>query len=836
MNADKITKRSLYSWVFGPNLKLQLLLLAVIVVTVGARVFPLEMQKRVINEAIALKDVNSLVLYCGLYMGAVLLAGILKYFINFLQGFIGQRTLKTIRARLFEHIMTLPMSFFRRMSPGHVSTSLVQELAPVGDFIGSAVAIPVVNILTFFAMAGYMFHLNPLLAGISILIYPVDIAILPLLQKRFNKVNRRKIRRMRDMNAMVAESVTGIHEVHAHGGLPLESKKFSEHIRELFTTNIKFTIYKFGIKFTNNFFQSLGPFMLFLVGGYLAIKGRFDLGALVAFLSAYEKLYDPWKELIEFYQQFQDSKVRYRQVMETYNVDPEHALAPTGRDPYVLDGALHVRNTSFVVGGNIRLLDGVSLDLAHGEHMALVGFSGSGKSTLALVIGQLYTHSQGQVLLGGRNVSDLSRRDMILNVGMVPQHPFIFGGTVRENLLYACDAARLQGGECSGSTQAPDLDRIIMVVQQVGLFVDVLRFGMRARLDPDSDPEMAQCILAARKRFKSQFRDELEHDVDFFEDSGFSSYVPLALNIMGSAPLDPEFAEEKLPSLPFFQNFLVDAELDTPLFELGKRIAERAVDILRHVDDSELFEDSPVSQEEFPELVNLVDRLEKDGKTAVSRADRNRLIALALSYAPGKQGLVPLPPEVADKCVAARERFYAVARTHAPGKFEFYRENRFLRSRNVLENILYGKIQSDSASAEDRLNQLLIQLLIEENILERVVAMGLEFDVGSMGDRLSGGQKQKIALARAFLKAPALLILDEATSALDNASQTRIQNLLERRWKGKASVVSVVHRLDTLPGYDKIAVLKAGRIIEQGPYDELMRKKGALYELVHGRR
>ena len=102
---------------------------------------------------------------------------------------------------------------------------------------------------------------------------------------------------------------------------------------------------------------------------------------------------------------------------------------------------------------------------------------------------------------------------------------------------------------------------------------------------------------------------------------------------------------------------------------------------------------------------------------------------------------------------------------------------------------------------------------------------------GSRGD-----SARRWPLARVFLRQPPLLLLDEATSALDNASQTRIQNLLETRWKGKASVIAVVHRLDTIKGYDKVAVMKAGRIVETGTYEALMNAKGMLHELVNGAR
>jgi ABC-type multidrug transport system fused ATPase/permease subunit len=108
--------------------------------------------------------------------------------------------------------------------------------------------------------------------------------------------------------------------------------------------------------------------------------------------------------------------------------------------------------------------------------------------------------------------------------------------------------------------------------------------------------------------------------------------------------------------------------------------------------------------------------------------------------------------------------------------------------------------------------------------------------VGSKGDRLSGGQRQKIAIGRAFLKKPKILIMDEATSALDNRSQARIQSLLDSHWKGKTTLIAVVHRLDIIQGYDKIGVMKSGKIEEMGPYQELIAKKGLLYELVAGKR
>ena len=121
--------------------------------------------------------------------------------------------------------------------------------------------------------------------------------------------------------------------------------------------------------------------------------------------------------------------------------------------------------------------------------------------------------------------------------------------------------------------------------------------------------------------------------------------------------------------------------------------------------------------------------------------------------------------------------------------------------------------------------------------IERLVELvGLTPDFQKPFQNYSSGMKQKLAIARALLKKPQMLIMDEATSGLDNKSQARIQNLLDAQWKGRCTLIAVVHRLDIIKNYDKVAVMKGGKIVEMGTYDELIDKKGILYELVTGRK
>ncbi|MGW8208510.1 MAG: ABC transporter ATP-binding protein, partial [Syntrophobacteria bacterium] len=476
-----VVNRSLSSWILTSNLKLQALLLVVIVIAVFTRVLPLEMQKRIVNEAIRFGELEMLFRYCALYLAAVVLAVGLKYLINVLQNLIGEAVLADMRKKLYHHILTLPLNFFRKTQPGLVVSSLVTELATAGSFVGMAIAVPVTSVLTLLAFAAYLLWLNPLLAVISLSIYPLVLILLPRIQRRANLANKERVDVTRTLSGKIGEAISGIHEIHGNGSYRIENRKYDKMVEALRKVRVSWNLYKFGVKVLNNFFNSLSPFLIFIVGGYLAIKGRLDLGALVAFISAQEKLYEPWKELIEFYQVYQDATVRYSRTMEYFDGKPEHTLEPEGRKPYELAGSIEVKDLSFEAEGGIQLLDNINLALKPGEQMALVGFSGSGKSTLAQCIGQLHSYTSGHVFLGGKEVKDLSKKDVVYNTGFVSQTPFTFEGTIRENLLYSC-ASVINGDETVESEAMPSLDDMIETLQQTGIFVDVLRFGLNAIL------------------------------------------------------------------------------------------------------------------------------------------------------------------------------------------------------------------------------------------------------------------------------------------------------------------------------------------------------------------
>ncbi len=831
-----ITKRSLFFWAFRGNLKLQLLLLLLIVGIVFTRLVPLEMQKRIVNDAIVLNKFNSLLVYCGIYLLAVTATACIKFAINYLQAVIGERVMFSMRKALYHHIITLPLHFFRTTQPGMVVASLMTELASAGSFAGMALAVPLSNILTLFAFAGYLIWLNWKLALATLCIYPVVVLLIPYLQRKVNRSNKERVDQSRKVSSQIAEAITGINEINVHGAYAEENRKFDYLVEQLRAIRTRWSLFRFCIKTVNNYFVGLGPFVVFLFGGYLVMNGELELGSIVAFLSAQEKLYDPWKELIEFYQVYQDASVRYKRTMNYFDTPIELEIAAAVSLEHTPNGKLEVSKLGYTTPDGITLLNGVTFSLKAGEHLALVGFSGSGKSTLVQCVAKMFNYSDGSIMLDGREVKDMAKNELTEHIGYISQHPFIFSGTICDNLLYAHRAAHEIGFNSKEEYQQPNLDNLILALQQAGLFVDVIRFGLDSLLDK-SDPEMISKVIRVRKQFRKKFGQSLEEYIEFYQEDKYLHHVSIAENIVFCTPVNSTFSHSSLAENHNFRSFLDEMDLTNSLLILGADLVRGTVDFFAGLDGIDLFfEASPVPPAQLDVHRTLLMRLGDDSPNCLPPAEQTSLLTFALQFTPGRHKLLALQSELEIQLLQGRRAWKDWIAENFPNSCTFFEESHYIHGQSILNNILFGRMKTELSHAQEKINQNIIRLLIEEDCLESMAEAGMGFYVGSMGDRLSGGQRQKLAIARVLLKDSKVILMDEATSALDNKSQTRIQRLIEKRWKNTRTVIAVVHRLDIIKGYDKIGVMKSGKLLEFGTYDELIEQKGLLHELVFGKK
>lgn len=519
-----------------------------------------------------------------------------------------------------------------------------------------------------------------------------------------------------------------------------------------------------------------------------------------------------------------------------------------------MQGKISAKDVGFKINNDIQLLEEVSFDLNAGNHLALIGFSGSGKSTLSHLVSQLMKYTNGSIQIDGHEIKDLSKLDIASNISTVAQHPFIFTGTVRDNLLYSCEALHIAGKVDS----LPDRTTLIAMLREVGLVDDVLRWGFRSIIPPQKASPMVDKFLMMRRIIHETLRPHFTSAVEFYDADAFLEYSTIGKNIIFGEYTDNN-SPDYLITKKTFRSFLKSSELESTLYKLGLNIAETTINLLSDLRDDEFFfQGSPMEQEHFDEYARLIEKLKTKPIDRLKEKEKNRILSLALLYIPGKHKIYTISDSLRQTILQARHLFLKevenvnveqcidgtiqkeiiqmdmlqkpVASTY-DSTFIPFCSSQYLNNHSLRDNILFGTV-IDRDAIRDELGELAVSHFSEQGLLDEILEIGLDFHVGSKGDRLSGGQKQKLALARSLLKQTPILILDEATASLDNTSQARIQKYIESTLKGNTTVIAVVHRLDMISGYDHIIVMKEGKIVESGKYEELLQQKGVLYGLV----
>src|SRR5256884_861697 len=365
---------SVYRFILKHSMKQQILLLLLTLSSFPFLYYSLDLPKTIVNRAIAGKhfpepflgfefdQVPYLMVLCAIFLVLVFVNGGFKYFINTLKGQIGERMLRRFRYSLYQRLLCFPLSYFHKNSSAQISPMITVECEQLGGFIGDAFNLPLFQGGQLLTMILFMFMQDPILAAAAIALYPVQGYIIPKLQFKVNQLGKQRVRTVRIVADKVQESASGIIEIQANDTVKLNLTDFAHVLGRIY--DIRFEIYKrkFFAKFLNNFIGQLTPFFFYSLGGYLVIKGDLSFGALVAILAAYKDLASPWKELLDFYQIKEDSRIKYEQIVEQFQPAGMIGARLQMAEPQTsapLTGELSVVNLSFAEEDSSRVLDGI---------------------------------------------------------------------------------------------------------------------------------------------------------------------------------------------------------------------------------------------------------------------------------------------------------------------------------------------------------------------------------------------------------------------------------------------------------------------------------------------
>jgi putative ABC transport system ATP-binding protein len=595
------------------------------------------------------------------------------------------------------------------------------------------------------------------------------------------------------------------------------------------------------------------------------------LGALVAVLAAYKDLAPPWRELLNFYQTKEDSRIKYDQIVEQFEPGrmTSARLLEEPEKVELLGGELIVTNLSLVEDDRIRVIDGIGFTIPAGSHVAIIGQGSSGKGELAQLLAGLIEPTSGRITIGGRDLASLPAAVTGRRIGYVGATPYLFAGTLYDNFLLALRhrpirpaayepaaekrrekelyEARKSGNiafdlkadwidyQSAGVADEKELlERIGEVLDRLDFAEDVYGFGLRCQIDPEKNPEAAARFLEARKSLAARLRAEgITSLVESWDPERYNQNASLAENLLFGTPIGPAFEYDALARNTYVERVLAKTGLIEDLVEAGRKVAETMIELFADLPPGhEFFERySFIGADELPEYAAILARIGKSGIEGLSKADRTRLLSLPLKLVAARHRLDVLDEAMQERLIEARRVFRADLPSEARQQIAFFDPERYHAAASVQDNILFGKIAYGEAEAPLRIPLALREVIDALDLRRMVIEVGLNTEVGSGGARLSPAQRQKAALVRSVLKRPDPLILNEATAALDGPAQAAVLRGLREEMSGRG-LLWALHRASLARHFDRVLVMSNGKLQEQGRFSELDRKDSLMSLLV----
>jgi len=819
---------------------------------------------------------SSLVVLSLSFLAMVVINGLFKFYINLYKGRLGERMLRRLRFELVDRVLRFPIPHFKRVKQSEVASMVKDEVEPIGGFVGEAFVTPVFlggQALTAMAFIMLQSFWLGLIAGGIVLIQAL---LIPRLRRRLIELGRQRQVTARQLAGKVGELVDGIAAVHANDVSNFERADISHRLGKIFSIRYELFQRKFFVKFLNNFLAQVTPFVFYLLGGYFALTGQVDIGQLVAVIAAYKDLPAPIKDLINWDQQRLDVQVKYTQVVEQFYSDgmidrqlQKATLEPVEgfKDGYRLSGLSVVDDTG------TKLLESVSTEFSLDQRIAVVGSLNSGGETLADVLARLLPESRGTVNLNKNELATLPESVTGRRIGYVPADVSLFFGTFGENLVYGLKnapftpkeydkkslakrqwdlkEARLSGNseddinadwinyQAAGVTDSKDLIfKVMNVLKLVDLAPDVMNFGLKGTVDPTQRADLTEKILSARKELKVRLAKEpYAAMVEFFDPATYTTQATVGENLLFGTFLDGEYGSEQFHKEPYLYQTLEDTNLLQDVYEMGLEMASTAIELFADLDPGHPFFEqlSFMTAEEMPDYQVALARLKGTDFDALAKEDKQMFIRLAFGYIEPRHRMGLLDDDMRARLLAARNAFHDNLPEHLQPIIEFYDPEIYNCSSSVQDNILMGRIAYGVAEGEKTILGLLREVLDEHGLFDEIFTVGLEFNVGVNGKRLTSSQRQKLGLARALLKQPDFLIVNRSLAALDRPSQEKIITQIVESAKHNDTSYGILWVLASpalAKKFDRVLVMDQGRVVEDGTPDELLAKQGKLSQLV----
>ncbi len=866
--------RNLFSYIFFNTQKQQLYLSAIIWCYYPVYLLSLELPKRIINlikddstadqmhvfeismagmvMPIELSQLSLIISFSFAYLGIVMLNGGFKFYINVYKGQLGERLLRRLRYQLYNCIMRFPIRHFRNIRQGEMIPIITAEVEPVGGFAGTAYADPQFQGGTLFIALGYIVWQDPFLGAAALSLYPVQMYLIPKLQAAVNKLAKERVRNVRTMASEIDDGMTRIIDIRSQNTVRYELARMTRRLATIY--NIRLNIYrkKFFIKFLNNFIDKLTPFFFFLLGGYLVLKGQLDIGSLVAVLSAYKDLGAPWKELLRWYQQKEDIRVKFEQVIDQFvpeeMTDEELQLTPPNQAS-LLAGSWRFNNLTLRDSNQDQpVFNDLSLNIDKGKSGLIYYDLPQGRADLGLIGAGIMNSDQGSVTIGNDNLHSISEPTLANSIAFVEDTGVLSDDNIYANIQYSLfrvpevevdDESKHEDDanfilEAIASGNRPDKfeskwsttltqknaeidNTIIEVARLCALEADLFSFGLRNKPQENAGKAFLQNLLNARARANELLRlEDGRHLIVAFNLLEYNEQASVAENLFFGACNDKLLLDVYKPADNAYVFETIQAcDLDLTLVEIGAQASELMVELFggANTPSSKFQAFNLIPLDELEYYADLANKIKN--KEPLTHEQNIQLINVAMRLIPAEHRLGLINDQVQEKILKARKYFHRnIEKSENAkilrGSFYIFDKTKINPAISVQDNVLFGKLMRSLPNATNMMQQLLVNLFDELGMKDNIIKAGLLQPVGFKGNYLNATVQQKILLARAVIKDSNYMLLRDPLTAVDMVERIKIlANVLA--WRSDKTTLLIANEL-----YEDIAFDMRWKLKDKG--------------------
>ena len=442
-NRPKVTfalLKRIFSYLI-PYWKQMILIFVFIILSSIMMLLPSVLTGKIIDDGLINRNMKMLITLILVSLGVTLFANLIRVGESFLNNWIAQHITFDMRNKMYKHLQQMSQKFFTSNNQGDIITRMTSDISGVERVVTSTFTSILSNSITLVVAIIIMFRENWILATVGVLVIPLFTIPTRWAGKTRWELTQDAQECNDEVNGILNEtlSVSGQLLVKLFGKEEYEFNRYKNVNQRMINLNIKESMAGRWFMVIINTFSSVGPMLLYLVGGILMMKYNSNLtvGDITVLVALLGKMYGPVNSLLNIQVEWIRSMALFTRIFEYFDMPVE---IKNKENPITLEnveGNIEFKNVEFSYNSDRQILKDINFELKSGKSIALVGPSGSGKSTIANLIPRLYDVCNGTITLDGVDVRDLDLAWLRDKIGIVSQETYLFNGTIRENLLYA---------------------------------------------------------------------------------------------------------------------------------------------------------------------------------------------------------------------------------------------------------------------------------------------------------------------------------------------------------------------------------------------------------------